>query len=131
MGHIRRQCKNLTDGREDHGTPTLVNALRYESKHCQNGKGLKMKTDTTEVAGNCCDGKLVRVSGDKLTSTCGKGLEHNYTLAKEVKVTCDGKEAKLSDLKPGSTIRMTMYKDDKNKIRAVDCGKHIASLTDA
>jgi hypothetical protein len=110
---------------------SLVDALRHEREHCENGKGLKMKTGTTEAAGNSCDGKLVKVSENKLTSTCEKGHEHNYTVAKEVKVTCDGKDAKLTDLKSGSTIRMTMCKDDKNKILAVDCGKHIPSLTPA
>ncbi len=110
---------------------TLVVALRHESQHCQKRKGLKMKTGTTEVGGNSCDGKFVKVTGDKLTSTSEKGDEHSYTVAKEVKVTCDGKEAKLSDLKSGSTIRMTTCKDDKNKILAIDCGKHIPSLTHA
>lgn len=90
-----------------------------------------MKTVTTKVAANSCDEKLVKLSGDKLTSTSGEGDEHHYTVAKEAKVTCDGKNAKLSDLKLGSTIRMTLCEDDKNKILAVDCGKHIPSLTHA
>lgn len=97
----------------------------------ENRKGLKMKSSTTGIAANSCDGKLVRVSGDKLTSTSQKGDERNYTIAEDVKVTCDGKEAKLSDIQSGSTIRMTLCKDDKNKILAVDCGKHISSLTHA
>lgn len=90
-----------------------------------------MKTETTKGAANCCDGKLVKVSGDQLTSTCVKGNEQKYTVAKEAKVTCDGKEAKLSDLKSGSTIRMTTCKDDKKKILAIDCGKHIPTLIPA
>lgn len=90
-----------------------------------------MKTGTPQVAANSCDCKLVKVAGDQLTATGGKGDEHDYTVAKDLKVTCDGKDAKLSDLKSGSTIRMTMCKDDKNKILAVDCGKHIPSLAQA
>jgi hypothetical protein len=46
-----------------------------------------------------------------------------------VKLTRDGKEAKLTDLKSGDTLRMTMSKDDKTKLLAVDCGKHIPSLS--
>ncbi len=88
-----------------------------------------MKKDRTQVAANSRDGKLVNVKGDKLTSTCGKGHEHNYTVAADAKITCDGKEAKLADLKPGSTIRMTLCNDDKHKVLAVDSGKHIATLT--
>ena len=88
-----------------------------------------MKNDPTGTAAdNCCDGKVVKVEGDTLTSTCGKGDEHHYTVAKDAKVTCDGEESELSDLKEGSTIRMTMCNDDKNKVIAVDCGTHIPEL---
>ncbi len=91
-----------------------------------------MKTESHEMAaGKCCDGKLVKVNGDKLTSTCAKGDEHHYTVAKDAKVTCDGKTSKASDLKAGSTIRMTMCNDDKNKVTAIDCGKHIPVLATA
>ncbi len=90
-----------------------------------------MKTDTTQDAGSSCEGKLVKLSGDKLTSASSEGGEHHYTVAKEAKVTCDGKDAKLADLKLGSTIRLTVCKDDENRILAVDCGKHIPSGTRA
>lgn len=110
---------------------TLVDALQHESEYCRTRKGLIMKTGSTKAAAKSSDENLVKVSGDKLTSTCGKGNEHNYTVAKEAKVTCDGKEAKLSELEAGSTIRLTTCKDDKNKILAVDCGKHIPALTHA
>lgn len=95
-------------------------------------KGTETMTEKNSKASeNCCDGKFVQIAGDKLTSSCGKGDEHHYTVAKEAKVTCDGKESKLTDLKKGSTIRMTMSQDDKNKIVAVDCGKHIPALATA
>ncbi len=91
-----------------------------------------MQTESHEkAAGNCCDGKLVKVAGDKLTSTCAKGDEHHYTVAKDAKVTCDGKASKASELKAGSTIRMTMCNDDKNRVTAIDCGKHIPALAKA
>lgn len=84
-----------------------------------------------ETAANCCDGKLVKLTGDKLTSTCAKGDEHHYTVAADAKVTCDGKSTKSADLKTGTTIRMTMSKEDKNKVTAIDCGKHIPQLSKA
>ena len=87
-----------------------------------------MKTETTKIAGDSCDEKFVKLSGDKLTSINVEGQEHSYTVTQEVKVTCDGKEVKMTDLKSGDTIRMTTSKDDKTKILAVDCGKHIPSL---
>jgi hypothetical protein len=95
-------------------------------------EGNAMKTESQgKAATNCCDGKLVKVAGDKLTSTCAKGDEHHYTVASDAKVTCDGKASKPSDLRTGSTIRMTMSKDDKNKVTAIDCGKHIPELATA
>lgn len=98
----------------------------------RSNEGNEMKTESQgKTAANCCDGKLVKVTGDKLTSTCAKGDEHHYTGASDAKVTCDGKASKTSDLKAGSTIRMTMSKDEKNKVTAIDCGKHIPELATA
>jgi hypothetical protein len=91
-----------------------------------------MKTESQGKAkGNCCDGKVEKVSGDQLTTTYAKGDEHHYTVAKDAKVTCDGKPSKASDLKTGSTVRMTMCNEDKNVVRAIDCGTHIPELTTA
>jgi hypothetical protein len=87
-----------------------------------------MKDPAGRAPTNCCDGKVVKVSGDTLTSTCEQGDEHHYTVAEDAKVTCDGEECDLSDLKEGSTIRMTLCNDDKNKVIAVDCGEHIPKL---
>ena len=88
-----------------------------------------MTPETSMVTEGPCDEKSVHFSGDKLTYIDGNGEEHTYTVAKEVKVTCDGKEAKLTDLESGDTIRMTISKDDKTKLLAVDSGKHIPSLS--
>jgi hypothetical protein len=80
-----------------------------------------------EKAENCCEGKVVSVTGEKLTSTCEKGHEHQHVVAKDAKVTCDGKVSKLSDLKAGTSVRMTTCKDDKNKVTAIESGKHLAA----
>jgi hypothetical protein len=94
--------------------------------------GMMMKTESHDKATeNCCDGKVEKVSGDRLTTTCARGDEHHFTLAKDAKVTCDGKPSKASDLKAGSTIRMTMCHTDKNQVTAIDCGKHIPELATA
>ena len=44
-------------------------------------------------------------------------------MAADVKVTCDGKECKIKELKPGMKIRVTTKKDDKKaatRIEALD-----------
>lgn len=69
------------------------------------------------------DGKVVSIDGDKMVMTGKDGKEHAHTLAADLKVTCDGKECKLKDLKPGMKIRVTTKKDDKKaatRIEALD-----------
>ena len=70
------------------------------------------------------DGKVVSVAGDKLTTTCGEGKQHCHTVAKDAKVTCDGKASKAADLKAGTDVRVTIHKDDKTVATAVASGKH-------
>ena len=73
------------------------------------------------------DGKVVGVTGDKLTTTCSQGKEHCHTMAKDTKVTCDGKASKAADLKPGTVVRVTPHKDDETVATAIESGKHIAA----
>ena len=82
-----------------------------------------------ETEANCCEGKVVKITGDKLTSTCGKGQEHHHVVAKDAKITCDGKASKLSDLKAGTSVRMTTCKDDMNRVTAIESGKQVAAAT--
>jgi len=88
-----------------------------------------MKTESTgKAAGSHCDGKVEAVSGNHLTTTCAEGNEHHYTVATDAKVSCDGEASQASDLKVGSTIRMTMCQDDANRVIGIDCGQHIPEL---
>jgi hypothetical protein len=81
-------------------------------------------TKTTE---NTHDGKVVSVAGDKLTTTCCEGKQHCHTVAKDAKVTCDGKDSKAADLKAGTHVRVSTHKDDKTVATAVDSGKHVVA----
>jgi hypothetical protein len=65
-------------------------------------------------------GKLVRVDGKKLTITSPEGQEATLIMANEVKLTCDGKTCKSSDLHAGSRIRVTTKKDDPNVATCVE-----------
>lgn len=73
------------------------------------------------------EGKVVGMSGDKLTTTCSQGKEHCHTVAKDAKVTCDGQASKAADLKAGTPVRVTTHKDDKTVATAIDSGKHVAA----
>jgi hypothetical protein len=73
------------------------------------------------------EGKVVGVSGDKLTTTCSEGKQHCHTVAKDAKVTCDGHASKITDLKAGTPVQVTPHKDDKTVATAVESGKKIAA----
>ncbi|MBY0456584.1 MAG: hypothetical protein K2V38_04550 [Gemmataceae bacterium] len=69
-------------------------------------------------------GKVVSVAGDKLTTTCSEGKEHCHTVARDAKVTHDGKVSKVADLKAGTEVRVTTHADDKTVATAIESGKH-------
>jgi hypothetical protein len=66
------------------------------------------------------EGKVVKAGDGKLTMTDKDGKnEQAYDVAKDAKITCDGKECKLQDLKVGAPVRVTTKPDAKDKIWAV------------
>ena len=69
------------------------------------------------------DGKVVSMAGDKLTTAAHDGTEHHHTVAKDAKVTHDGKACKAADLKAGTEVRVTCHKDDKSVATHVASGK--------
>jgi hypothetical protein len=73
------------------------------------------------------DGTVVSATADGLTTTCSQGKHHHHMLAKDARVTCDGKASKIADLKAGTHVRVTTHVDDKNVATAVESGKHIAA----
>ncbi len=66
-------------------------------------------------------GKVVSVSGNKVTSTCSNGEQHVHTVSKDTRVTCDGHDSKVAELKSGDSIRVTM--SDKSTVVSIDSGK--------
>ena len=74
-----------------------------------------------KVEGDTHEGKIVKVDGNKLTMSDKEGKnEHTHTLAADAKVTCDGKECKVADLKPGVAVKVTTKKGDKDTVVKVD-----------
>ena len=84
-----------------------------------------------EVKDSTHDGKLVSITGDKLVMTAGKeGKEHSHTLARDVKLTLDGKACQAADLKAGTRIRVTTRGADKQlatRIEGLDKNPDFAS----
>ena len=72
------------------------------------------------VAADNHEGTVVSVSEGKLTMTAtGSSEQHTHDVAADAKITLDGKEAKLADLKKGDKITVTIGADKKaTKIEA-------------
>lgn len=71
------------------------------------------------------EGKVVKAEAGKLTMTDKDGKnEHTHTIPAGAKVTCDGKECKVEDLKPGSSVKVTTEKkEDKVVVVSVEAKK--------
>jgi hypothetical protein len=70
------------------------------------------------------EGTVVSVTGNKLIMRMkDQKEEHTHTLAPSARITCDGRECKLTDLRPGLKIRVTTKPGDKTtavKVEALD-----------
>ena len=62
---------------------------------------------------------VVKAGDGKITLTFkGDEKKHEHDVAKDAKITLDGKDAKLEELKEGFTVKMTM--DDKFVVTKVE-----------
>jgi hypothetical protein len=65
------------------------------------------------AADETAEGTVVKAGDGKLTIEDKDKKEHSCDVAKECKITCDGKECKLGDLKKGVKVKVTVDKDKK------------------
>jgi len=70
-------------------------------------------TTHTGIVVSVADGKLVMADKD------GKN-EHTHSVAKDAKVTCDGKDCKLEDLKKGAQVTVTTKEGDPTVAVKID-----------
>lgn len=71
------------------------------------------------------EGTVVKAENGKLTMT-GKEdkREHSHDVPASAKITCDGKDCKLDDLKRGYTVKVTIEKkDSKNVVSKIEAKK--------
>lgn len=79
------------------------------------------------------DGTVVSITSTKLVMATKDGKEHSHVLAKDSKVTLDGKDCKPADLKAGTKIRVTTNSTDTKAathIEAIEANKLFANTHD-
>ena len=74
-----------------------------------------------QPSSNVFEGKVVSLTGNKLVMRNKEGTAYSHTLAKDAKLTWDGKACKTEDLKAGTEIRVTTKKDDRNVATGIEC----------
>jgi hypothetical protein len=63
----------------------------------------------------------ITVAGDgKITVTDKDGKDHAMTVAKDAKISCDGKDCKLEDLKKGATVTVGLNPDHKDVAASIE-----------
>jgi hypothetical protein len=68
----------------------------------------------TAFAADIHEGTFVKAEGGKLTMTDKTGKEHSHNVAPDAKISVDGRDAKLEDLKRGFKLKVTTKEGDPN-----------------
>ena len=64
------------------------------------------------------EGTFVKVDGKTLTIKDKENKEHSCEIAPDAKVSCDGKECKVADLKAGVKVKVTIADKKATKVEA-------------
>jgi hypothetical protein len=65
-------------------------------------------------------GRVVKAGEGKLTITTTQPSTHTFLVPATARILCDGKESRLEDLKPGTTVRVTMKGDGDRAVILVE-----------
>lgn len=66
------------------------------------------------------EGNLVSMTGNHMVMTSVEGIRHPLSLAKNVKVTCDGVLCDSDELKSGRRIRVTRQKENLSLVTDIE-----------
>jgi hypothetical protein len=70
------------------------------------------------------EGKVVKAGDGKLVMTDLQGKnEHTMTVPAAAKITCEGKECKLEDLKAGFTLKVWTKEGNKTEVTKIEAKK--------
>jgi len=74
-----------------------------------------------EAAAGSQLGRIVTITGDRIVTKSASNGERVHNLARDVRVTRDGKPCRIDDLKLGVSVRVTVRKDDEMTAIGIDC----------
>jgi len=78
---------------------------------------LAEQKDKDKDKDNTHSGTVVKAGDGKLTMTDKDGKnEHTHDVAKDAKITCEGKECKLEDLQKGFIVTVTLENKGDKKV---------------
>jgi hypothetical protein len=101
--------------------PVRPNPAAQPAQPGQVGQPGQIGQPGAAAADNTHEGKFVMAEGNtKFVMSDRNGARHEHALAADAKVTCDGKECKLSDLKEGTMVRVTTERNDQKVATRVD-----------
>ena len=72
--------------------------------------------DDKPADNNTHTGTVVSAADGKLTMAGKDGKEHTHAVAKDAKISCDGKDCTLADLKKGQTATITLEKQGDDTV---------------
>jgi hypothetical protein len=93
---------------------TLALVLTVLALACFAATPALAQKDKAETA----EGTFVKVDGKTLTIKDKDNKEHSCELAPDAKVTCDGKDCKVSELKAGVKVKVTIADKKATKVEA-------------
>jgi RNase P/RNase MRP subunit p29 len=103
---------------------TLVLTIGCSSTTKSTGPGGKTNPNTpTEPKEMTAEGKAVKVDGSKLTYADKDKKEQTVDVPKDAKITRDGKEAKLTDIKKDDAVKVTTKDDKVTEVAATKGGE--------
>jgi hypothetical protein len=74
-----------------------------------------------EAAPGSENGRIVTITHDRIVTKSAMHGERVHSLARDVRVTRDGKPCRIDDLKLGVNVRVTVRKDDEMTAIRIDC----------
>jgi uncharacterized protein (TIGR03000 family) len=123
--HYTLEAKLSRDGKTETTSKQITvragEQTRVDLRFAKDGRYGGLTGDGDRYEGVFHEGKIISATTDQLTMGDKEGKNnHAHTITPDTKVTLDGKDSKLEDLKPGMEVRVTPKEGDKDKASRIE-----------